>query len=64
MTYGGFAYGGSEIGSISAEVVTCSAPSANLIVMELLEKPPGSIDTRMLSEYINNFLENSRYINK
>lgn len=62
--YGGFSYGSSSYGSTPSQISCLSTPSCNLIVMEQLKQPPGDIDIHTLSEYINNFLENSQHINK
>ena len=37
MTFGGYAYGSSAFGS-SSPSIPCTAPSCNLIVMEILER--------------------------
>ena len=55
MTYGGFAYGASAIGGAPL-LLTCSAPSANLVVMELLEKPPGYLNIGDISRFIDDII--------
>ena len=41
MTFGGYAYGSSELGSSSPSVPCPSTPNCNLVVLEILERLKG-----------------------